>query len=51
VSYCDLETDHAILVLPDDTWGKMSIFSENITKAKVKLSLCFTKHHAMKAYW
>jgi hypothetical protein len=25
--------------------------NKNMIKIKVKLSLCLTKHHAMKAYW
>jgi hypothetical protein len=34
-----------LLVLSDLTWINLHV------KVKVKLSLCLTKHHAMKAYW
>jgi len=30
----------------------LKIFSQNVTKPQVKLSLCFlTEHDTMKAYW
>jgi hypothetical protein len=32
-------------------FGLMSTFSFLHVDVKVKLSLCFTKHHAMKTYW
>jgi hypothetical protein len=33
-----------------DNWPKLITIIENV-KIKVKLLLCLTKHHAMKAYW
>jgi hypothetical protein len=35
--------------------GNISVYTVSVsysgTKTKVNLSLCLTKHHAMKAYW
>jgi hypothetical protein len=32
-------------------YGEMLLLNSYIHKVKVKLSLCLTKHHAMKVYW
>jgi hypothetical protein len=32
-------------------WHKRMLYLMKIAKVKVKLSLCLTKHHAMKTYW
>jgi hypothetical protein len=31
--------------------GRRRLHEEHFLLLKVKLSLCLTKHHAMKAYW
>jgi hypothetical protein len=40
------QREYQILHLSVETQEKLTKL-----KVKVKLSLCFTKHHAMKAYW
>jgi hypothetical protein len=32
-------------------WNRVDTRLEDKVKVKVKLSLCLTKHHAMKAFW
>jgi hypothetical protein len=49
----NLSSSHCIVSLRfmDELYGFCSAVSKVKVKGKVKLSLCLSKHHAMKAYW